>query len=242
MTNAKKYLAEFIGTATLVFIGCGTAVATGVAGANANAAYILTALAFGLGLITMAYSIGNISGCHINPAVSLGLLLDGRLSVKEFCGYVCSQFAGGLFGAFLIGCVNGFKAAGNYGSNGLFGSGGEGIIRSLFIEIVLTFIFVLLVLGVTSKLQDAPKVAGLIIGLGLIAVHIIGIHYTGTSVNPARSFGPAIFSIINQGAACIKVVWIFIVGPAIGGALAGLCWKFLAEAKEKPAIVHHKKH
>lgn len=213
----KKYIAEFIGTLVLVLFACGTAAVLGCT-AEPNAAYLLTALAFGLVIVAMAYSIGNVSGCHINPAVSLGMLVSGKLSGKDFVGYVVAQFLGAIAGAallmFLIGTEHGL------GANGLF----EGsVFKSLLVEIVLTFVFVLAILGVTSKTENG-HVAGLVIGLTLTLVHIFGIYFTGTSVNPARSFGPALL----LGGESLKVVWVFIVAPLVGGALAAVTYRALA--------------
>ena len=222
MDSFKKYLAEFIGTFVLVFAACGTAAAVGCKGSEANGAYILTALAFGLVIVAMAYSIGNISGCHINPAVSIGVLIAGKMSAKDFCGYVISQFLGGIVGAACIGVLLGFDCG--FGANGLYN---DNIMLSLFIEVLLTFIFVLAILGVTSK-PEFSNVAGIVIGLTLTLVHIFGIHFTGTSVNPARSFASAIFA----GGAALSNVWVFIVAPLVGGALAALVWKFLSEGKK----------
>ena len=222
MDSFKKYLAEFIGTFVLVFAACGTAAAVGCKGSEANGAYILTALAFGLVIVAMAYSIGNISGCHINPAVSIGVLIAGKMSAKDFCGYVISQFLGGIVGAACIGVLLGFDCG--FGANGLYN---DNIMLSLFVEVLLTFIFVLAILGVTSK-PEFSNVAGIVIGLTLVLVHIFGIHFTGTSVNPARSFASAIFA----GGAALSNVWVFIVAPLVGGALAALVWKFLSEGKK----------
>ena len=206
---------------TLVVLGCGTAMLVGCDAANGGG-YILTALAFGLSIVAMAYSIGNISGCHINPAVSIAMLLSKKMSVKDFVGYVIAQFAGATVGAGALRLVLGDKA-GALGTNALF-NGSVG--ASLVIEIILTFVFVLAILGVTSKTENS-SVAGLVIGLALVLVHILGIAFTGTSVNPARSFGPALF----VGGEALANVWVFIVAPLAGGVLAALCWKFLNDAK-----------
>lgn len=222
MDSIKKYVAEFIGTFVLVFAACGTAAAVGCKGSEANGAYILTALAFGLVIVAMAYSIGNISGCHINPAVSIAVLLSGKMTAKDFCGYVIAQFLGGIVGAACIGVMLGFHCG--FGANALYN---DNILLSLFIEVLLTFIFVLAILGVTSK-PEFSNVAGLVIGLTLTLVHIFGIHFTGTSVNPARSFASAVFA---QGPALANV-WVFIVAPFVGGALAAFVWKFLSEQKK----------
>ena len=222
MEAMKKYVAECIGTCVLVFFGCGTAVVTKCSTDN-YPGYILTALAFGLVIVAMAYSIGNISGCHINPAVSIGVLCSGKMSVKDFVGYVISQFVGATIGAALL--LIFFGADTGLGTNGLFeGSAG----KSLLIEIILTFVFVLAILGVTSK-PEFGNVAGLVIGLSLTLVHILGIAFTGTSVNPARSFGPAIF----VGGDALSSLWVFIVAPLIGGVLAAVVYKFLTAGKEE---------
>ena len=214
----KKYCAEFIGTLVLVLFACGTAVVVGCSTASADVAYLLTALAFGLVIVAMAYSIGNISGCHINPAVSIAMLISGKMTVKDFIGYVIAQFAGAIAGAALLGYFAGMGCG--FGANGLFE---DDVLKSLLIEIVLTFVFVLAILGVTSKVENG-KVAGLVIGLTLTLVHIFGIHFTGTSVNPARSFGPALFA----GGDALANVWVFIVAPLAGGALAAIVWKLLS--------------
>lgn len=225
----KKLFAECIGTATLVVLGCGTAMLVGC-DAAAGSGYLLTALAFGLTIVAMAYSIGNISGCHINPAVSLGVLLSGGMSVKDFVGYVVAQCVGALAGAgILAGIFNlgGVKdMTGGFGSNGLAGVGGNAL-AGLLVEIVLTFIFVIAILGVTSKKQSHGSFGGLVIGLTLVVVHILGIGLTGTSVNPARSFGPAVVAAISGNAAALSSLWVFIVGPLVGAALAACVYKVL---------------
>ena len=213
----KKYVAEFIGTAVLVLFGCGTAAVLGTKGSEANVAYLTTAFAFGLSIVAMAYSIGNISGCHINPAVSIGFLLSGKMNIKDFVGYVIAQFLGGICGAFILMSLIGKEHG--LGANGLFDAS---IGKSLLIEIILTFVFVFVILGVTSKISNSA-IAGLVIGLSLTLIHIFGIHFTGTSVNPARSFGPALF----MGGESLISVWVFIIAPLIGGALAALCYKWL---------------
>jgi MIP family channel proteins len=221
MQAIKKYVAECIGTFVLVFVACGTAAALGCS-AEPNAAYFLTAAAFGLVIVAMAYSIGNISGCHINPAVSIAMLVSGKMSVADFFGYIIAQFAGATLGALALRGLLGPDSG--LGTNGLYDGK---IVASLLIEIVLTFIFVIAILGVTSKIENS-SVAGIVIGLSLTLVHILGIHFTGTSVNPARSFGPAIF---GDGDA-LSSLWVFIVGPLVGGVLAALCYKFLASEKK----------
>ena len=221
MQAFKKYVAECIGTFVLVFVACGTAAALGCS-AEPNAAYFLTAAAFGLVIVAMAYSIGNISGCHINPAVSIAMLVSGKMSIGDFFGYIVAQFAGATLGALALRGLLGPDSG--LGTNGLYDGK---ILASLLIEVVLTFIFVIAILGVTSKIENG-SVAGIVIGLSLTLVHILGIHFTGTSVNPARSFGPAIF----VGGDALSSLWVFIVGPLVGGVLAALCYKFLASEKK----------
>ena len=225
----KKYIAEFIGTFVLVLIGCGTAMAVGC-DPWAGSGYILTAFAFGLGLLTMAYSIGNISGYHINPAVSLAMWISKKIDGREFVGYVISQILGALAGAGLLALIfNGsgiIDLTGGFGSNGLAGVNGNAGI-GLVVEILLTFIFVISILGVTSNKFKHGAVAGVVIALSLVAVHILGIGLTGTSVNPARSIGPAIVSAIAGNGAPMGALWVFIVGPLIGGALAAVVYQYL---------------
>ena len=220
MNSIKKYIAEFIGTCVLVLFACGTAAVVGCSSENGTG-YLLTALAFGLVIVAMAYSIGNISGCHINPAVSIAMLVSGKMSVKDFIGYVVAQFAGAMAGAALLMAFIGKEKG--LGTNGLYNGN---ILLSLLIEVILTFVFVIAILGVTSK-EGNSAVTGLVIGLSLTLVHILGIYFTGTSVNPARSFGPALF----MGGDALKNVWVFIVAPLVGGVLAALVYKFLASSK-----------
>ena len=225
----KKYIAEFIGTCTLVLLGCGTAMLVGC-DAAAGGGYILTALAFGLVIVGMAYCVGNISGCHINPAVSLGVLMSGGMKVKEFVGYVISQCLGALAGSGLLALIftlGGVEdKTGGFGTNGLAGVNGSAA-AGLIVEILLTFIFVLTILGVTSKKAGHGSFGGLIIGLTLTLVHIFGIGLTGTSVNPARSFGPALVAAFAGNSAPLACLWVFIVGPFVGAALAAVTYKFL---------------
>lgn len=221
MESIKKYVAEFIGTLVLVLFACGSAAVLGCSTTESNASYVMTALAFGLVIVAMAYSIGNISGCHINPAVSIAVLVSGKMSVKDFIGYVVAQFLGAIAGAGLLMAIIG-KDMG-LGTNGLYN---DSIGKSILIEIILTFVFVIAILGVTSK-PEFGNVAGLVIGLTLTLVHIFGIFFTGTSVNPARSFGPALF----MGGDALADVWVFIVAPLIGGVLAALVYKFLSSEK-----------
>lgn len=217
MVTLKKYLSEFLGTFVLVLFACGVAAVTGCSG-EANAAYVLTALAFGGVIVAMAYSIGHISGCHINPAVSIAVWLNKGMNTKDFIGYVVSQFLGAIAGAAVLLAMIGTDKG--LGANGLFEAS---VLKSLVIEIILTFVFVLAVLGATSKPENG-KVAGLVIGGSLTLVHLRGIYFTGTSVNPARSFGPALL----LGGDALAQVWVFIVAPLAGGVLAALAWRFLS--------------
>ena len=223
----KKYIAEFIGTLVLVTLGCGTAMLTGC---EHWGGYALTALAFGFVIVGMAYCVGNISGCHINPAVSLAVLMSKKMSVKDFVGYVISQCLGAIAGAGILAIIfklgNVADATGGLGSNGLAGVNGS-IIAGLLVEVVLTFIFVMTILGVTSEKGKHGSFGGLIIGLTLVLVHILGIGLTGTSVNPARSFGPALIAAFMGNTSPIICLWVFIVGPLVGAALAALVYNFL---------------
>ena len=225
----KKYLAEAIGTCTLVVLGCGTAMLVGCDAASGGG-YILTALAFGLSIVAMAYCVGNISGCHINPAVSLGVLLSGGMEKKDLAGYVIAQCVGALVGSALLALI--FKLGGvtdmtgGFGANGLAGVSGNAF-AGLLVEIVLTFIFVMCILGVTSSKAGHGSFGGLVIGLTLTGVHILGIGLTGTSVNPARSIGPAIVAAISGNTAPLACLWVFIVGPLIGASLAATVYKAL---------------
>lgn len=234
MESIKKYIAESIGTAVLVIFGCGTAMLVGCSAEN-GCGYILTALAFGLVIVGMAYCVGNISGCHINPAVSLGVLISGGMTVTDFIGYVISQCLGAFAGAGILAAV--FELGdvkdltGGFGSNGLAGVN-DSAAAGILVEIILTFAFVLTILGVTSKKGGHGSFGGLIIGLTLTLVHILGIGLTGTSVNPARSIGPAIAAAINGNSDPISCVWAFIVGPFVGAALAAVTYKFLESSKK----------
>ena len=225
----KKYIAEAIGTCTLVVLGCGTAMLVGCDAASGGG-YILTALAFGLSIVAMAYSIGNISGCHINPAVTLGVYMSGGMEKKDVSGYVIAQCIGALVGSALLAAIfalGGVKdMTGGLGTNGLAGVGGNAF-AGLLVEIVLTFIFVTCILGVTSSKAGHGSFGGLVIGLTLTGVHILGIGLTGTSVNPARSIGPAIVAAVTGNAAPLASLWVFVVGPLVGAGLAAYCSKYL---------------
>lgn len=223
----KKYIAEFIGTAVLTLMGCGTAV---FLGCGDTAGVLGTAIAFGLSVVAMAYCIGGISGCHINPAITLGVALSGRMGWKDACGYWVGQFLGGIAGAailFAIVAATGAPGAmGNpegLGTNGVANAGGN--LGACLVEVVGTFVFVLMVLGATDEKKGAGNLAGLAIGLTLVLVHLVCINLTGTSVNPARSLGPALF----VGGEALKCVWVFIVAPLVGGALAACTWKAIAK-------------
>ena len=229
----KKYLCEFLGTCVLVLFGCGVAVLT-------KADIVATALAFGLAIVACAYVIGNVSGCHVNPAVSFAMWIDKRISFKEFILYTLSQVIGAIAGSGLLVLILNATSLGDYHTIGLganaFGTvaGSEiTLLGALVVEIILTFVFVLAVLGVTKEEKNS-SVAPIVIGLTLAFVHILGIKLTGTSVNPARSLGPAIWL---QGEA-IKQVWVFIVAPFVGAAFAALVSFFidLDSNKEVEAI------
>jgi len=223
----KKYIAECVGTFVLTFLGCGTAM---FLGCGEPAGVVGTAIAFGLAVVAMAYTIGGISGCHINPAITLGVALSGRMTWKEACGYWVGQLVGGILaGAVLLlvaSVVTAPDLTGALGSNGVANAGGVG--GAFLVEVIATFLFVLVVLGTTDSKVGAGNFAGLAIGLSLILIHLVCINLTGTSVNPARSIGPALFA----GGDALKDVWVFICAPLVGGALSAFCWKALAP-KEK---------
>ena len=221
----KKYAAECFGTFVLTLFGCGSAA---VAGATLGTLGI--AMAFGLSIEAMAFVIGNISGCHINPAVSFGLFLDKRLSAKDFIGYWIAQFIGGIIAAAVLALIIGMCDLGGVLVTGLGCDGyeaasavGLSMVGAVIVEIILTCIFVLSVLGSTADEKTAPF-AGIIIGLTLAFVHIMGIPLTGTSVNPARSFGPAVMMALNGDMTALSQVWVFIVAPLVGAACAAGIW------------------
>ena len=229
----KSYIAEFIGTLALVTLGCGTAMLVGCDAAS-GCGYLLTAFAFGLTIVGMAYCVGNISGCHINPAVSLGVLMTGGMTVKDFIGYIIAQCLGALAGSGILAAIFSLGGiadkTGGFGTNGLAGVNGSAV-AGLIVEIVLTFFFVFTILGVTSKKGNHGSFAGVVIGFTLVLVHILGIGLTGTSVNPARSFGPAVVAAISGNTAPIASLWVFIVAPLIGAALAAVIWNALSKEK-----------
>lgn len=219
----KKYLCEFIGTLVLVLFGCGSAA---IAGDTLGTLGI--ALAFGLSIVAMAYVIGSVSGCHINPAVSLAMLISKKMDVKDFVGYVIAQVLGAIAGSailyFIINSCGMDVASIGLGANGFGDASAVGLsmVGSIIVEIILTFVFIYTILGVTSS-EKFSSVAGIVIGLSLTFVHIMGIPLTGTSVNPARSLAPALF----LGGTALEQVWVFIIAPFIGASLAAVCFKFL---------------
>ena len=223
----KKYVAECIGTFVLTFLGCGTAM---FLGCGTPAGVVGTAIAFGLSVIAMAYTIGGISGCHINPAITFGVALSGRMKWGEAIGYWIGQIIGAIIaGAVLVLIVKVTGAPGamgnpaGLGTNGVANAGGVG--GALLVEFIATFLFVLVVLGTTDAKKGAGNLAGLAIGLTLILIHLVCINMTGTSVNPARSIGPALF----VGGEALANVWVFILAPMVGGACAAGVWKVLAK-------------
>ena len=214
----KKYFAEMVGTMVLVLMGCG--VATSI-GCSEPAGVAATAFAFGLAVVAMAYTIGGISGCHINPAITLGCLLSKRISCKDACWYMVFQVIGAFIGSALLYALTSTTAVEGTGANDLQ----EGVTMwgGLIAEIIFTCVFVLVVLGTTDEKKGAGNFAGLAIGLSLVLVHLVCIRYTGTSVNPARSIAPAVF----QGGTALQNLWIFIVGPFVGAILASCIWCFI---------------
>ncbi|MBR4682910.1 MAG: aquaporin [Elusimicrobiaceae bacterium] len=220
----KKYSAELLGTFVLTLFGCGSAAIAGAALGTLGIAF-----AFGLSIVAMAYAIGNVSGCHINPAVSLGVLLSGKMSGKDFVGYVIAQFIGAILAAVVLAAIINASNLGGIATTGLGANGfgtasavGLSACGAFAVEVILTAVFILTILGVTSG-EKTGTLAGLVIGLTLTFVHIMGIPLTGTSVNPARSFGPALL----LGGQALSQVWLFIVAPLVGAAVAALIWKCL---------------
>ena len=221
----KRYMSELIGTMVLVLFGCGSAAIAGTVLGNLG-----IAMAFGLSIVAMAYVIGDISGCHINPAVSIGMWIDGRMELKDLIMYIIFQCIGAIIGtAILAMLINSAPSLGGYMATGLgqngFGAAssvGINLYGALITEIILTFVFVFTVLGVTRS-EKTGVIAGIVIGLTLAFVHIMGIPLTGTSVNPARSLAPALF----MGGVALQQVWVFIVAPIIGAVIAGLAHKVL---------------
>ncbi|MFD2585102.1 aquaporin Z [Pedobacter vanadiisoli] len=230
-SKLSKFSAEFLGTLVLVLMGCGSAV---IAGANGTTGVGLLGIsfAFGLSVTAMAYAIGHISGCHINPAISIGMVIAGRMKISEAAYYIIAQVLGGIAGAFILLQIASGKPEYSLAANGL-GQNGFGALSpqhyglhaGFIAEIVLTFIFLLVIFGSTSTKNINGGFAGLAIGLSLTLIHIVGIPVTGVSVNPARSIGPALL----VGGEALSQVWLFIVAPIIGAALSALVWKTVLE-------------
>ncbi|WP_407422869.1 MIP family channel protein [Methanobrevibacter sp.] len=222
----KKYIAELVGTMVLVLFGCGSAAIAGPVLGNLG-----IAMAFGLSIVAMAYVIGDISGCHINPAVSIGMWIDGRMEAKDLILYIVFQCIGAIIGiALLVAIINSSAYLGGYLTTGLGQNGfgmasavGINVVGAIITEVILTFVFVFTVLGVTKKTENST-IAGIVIGLTLAFVHIMGIPLTGTSVNPARSLAPALF----MGGQALQQVWVFILAPIVGAVIAGFLYKVLA--------------
>lgn len=237
----RSLVAEALGTALLVFFGAGAAtLAFGfkVAGASVAAGDVMTALTFGLVLLVLVYGIGPVSGCHVNPAVTMGFLSAGRISLTDAIGYWVAQLAGGIVGAAgLYGIVHSSRlyhssvglGADGYGKSSIVGANAAGAFAA---EVVLTFVFVFVILAVTRRASNAV-VAGIAIGLALTLVHLVGIPIDGTSVNPARSLGPALF----VGGSALSQVWLFLVAPLVGGALSALAYRFFYPEGEEEAEV-----
>lgn len=228
----KKAIAECIGTAVLVLVACGVAVASA-----GPAWWVATSLAFGLVIVAMAYSIGNVSGCHINPAVSLAMFLSKKLSLKEFLVYVCAQIVGAFLGALLLAAfVRNFATLGGNEIQALLMNNNKldawSYIGAFLVEVVLTFVFVIAILGVTDSRFHDGKHAGLVIGLVLALVHLFGLGFTGTSVNPARSLAPAVLQAFAGNTTSLSQIWIWLLAPLAGAALAAFVYKALTAKKE----------
>lgn len=241
-TRTQKYIAEILGTFILVFFGCGTAMVTG-------ANVVATSLAFGISIIVAAYTFGKISGAHLNPAVSFAMLVDGKMKVDEFVGYVISQVIGAFAATGILGILVKCGALGevwnakkakyvtandfgdtNFGANGF---GDMNFFGALLVEIILTFVFVLVIINITeSDDEGTRKHAPIFIGIALTFVHLLGIGLTGTSVNPARSIAPAFFAIENTDWDSFKQLWVFIVGPMAGAFIAALVNSILLRTKK----------
>jgi aquaporin Z len=230
VTDSQRYVAELVGTFVLVFIGCGSATLAGK-----YIGFTGIAFAFGLSVLAMVYAIGGISGCHINPAISISMFASGKLKAKDTVFYVVAQCVGAVIGAAVVYAVAvgnpGYSLAVNgLGQNGygVASPGGFSMTSGFIAEVVLTFIFLLVIYGSTS--ERAPKeFAGIAIGLSLVLIHLVGIPITGTSVNPARSLGPAVI----VGGTALSQLWLFWVAPIIGGLLAAAVWRFLGSIPSK---------
>lgn len=226
MSDMNKYLAELIGTFVLVFMGCGSAVIAGE-----KVGFLGISLAFGLSVLVMVYAIGPVSGCHINPAITIAMLVNGKINGRDAGAYMVCQVIGGIIAAALLlvimtGLPTYDLAVNGLGQNGYGDAspGGFSMMSGLIAEIVLTCIFLLVIFGATSKAAPAGF-AGIAIGLSLALIHIVGIPVTGVSVNPARSIGPALLA----GGPAIAQLWLFIIAPVIGAVLAAFIWKYLLE-------------
>ena len=223
----KRYLAEMVGTMTLVLMGCGSAIFNG--GCGTPAQVLMVAMAFGLSVVAMAYTIGGISGCHVNPAITLGCMLSGRMSSKDGLMYMLFQVIGAFIGSTILYVLTSnieFDYVTRTGANACLP--GVGLAGGFIAELVFTFIFVLVVLGTTDSKKGAGNFAGLAIGLSLVLIHIVCIPITGTSVNPARSIAPALF----EGGAALSQLWLFIVAPLLGAALSAVVWRGISRDKE----------
>ena len=229
----KKYVAEMLGTMVLVLMGCGSAIFNN--GVGTPEQVLMVAVAFGLAVVAMAYTIGGISGCHINPAITLGCLLTKRITGKDAAMYMIFQVIGALIGSAILfllvktACCQTFASETLTGANGI--QPGHTIGSAFIAEVIFTFVFVLVVLGTTDSKIGAGKPAGMAIGLSLILVHIVCIPITGTSVNPARSIGPAVFEAVHGSMTALINLWIFIVAPFIGAFLAAFTWKAVTSEK-----------
>jgi aquaporin Z len=230
-SNSSKLMAEFIGTMVLVLMGCGSAV---IAGANGETGVGLLGIsfAFGLSVIAMAYAIGHISGCHINPAISIAMVLVGRMKIGQALGYIVAQVLGAIVGAGVLYFIATGKVGYDISVNGLGQNGFAehspqqySLISGFVAEVILTFIFLLVIFGSTSTKNIHGGFAGLSIGLSLVLIHIVGIPVTGVSVNPARSIGPAVFA----GGDAIGQVWMFILAPLVGAMLSAIVWRYALE-------------
>ena len=234
--NMKKYAAEFIGTFSLVLFGCGSAVIAGISGTGPSGIGLLgIAIAFGFAVVAMAYAIGGISGCHINPAVTIGVLTAGKIGVKDAIGYIIAQCLGAILGAGILYLIVSGRPGFSMGEWALGSNGwGEGylggypLLSAFVIEAVMTFLFVFVILGTTSKFGNGAM-AGLAIGVTLMLIHLVTIPVTGTSVNPARSLGPAVFA----GGKALSQLWLFFVAPIAGAIVAAVVWRFGFEREKK---------
>lgn len=232
--NNNKYVAEFIGTLTLVLMGCGSAV---IAGSNGTTGVGLLGIsfAFGLSVVAMAYAIGYISGCHINPAITIGMVIVGRMKASESIGYIISQILGAIAGAGILFVIAGGKPGFDISASGLGQNGYDtaspqqySLLSGFIAEVVFTAIFLLVIFGSTSTKNIHGGFAGLAIGLSLVLIHIVGIPVTGVSVNPARSIGPAIF----VGGTALSQLWLFIIAPVLGSIIAAFIWRYFVESSD----------